>query len=844
MTWGKHDFRFAVVVLTLSGAASLGHQLLWTRRMADLIGATGESNARVFGSFFLGVALGAAAAARFVPRLRRPWRTVAVVELGIALLSLPALLVNSWSASLWLALGPERLIGWPGAVLKLLLSVLIVLPPAVLLGMTLPILAATVCRRDKSVSRGGIWLYAAYTFGGALGIALVVGWLLHRLGAAGAMLGMIGLNVLAGVMCFYRDRLPASPVASAAPELKPASAAEAPPRRLTLLLLSFFSGAGVLAIEVAGLQLLNLKAPFSFYTPAAILFCVILLLACSAILAGVASRFFAAPLRGLAFCCAAASLALAVAPLLFLAVTAGRSGIGGHGITFAASLLKLGGVAGLSLGPGVLAAGMVFPLLIACLAPASAGQSQRAFAEMLAVNGVGGLLGAEAVHRLLLPALGVHIALGVLGLCYGLVALAVALRRGLGLRLAIPIGSVAGTCLLLSTSLKTAPIFLRGSTFNLVEVRSGREGTVAVAERPDVGRALFLDNHYMLGCTLGAPDMQRQAHLPLLLHRRPKQVCFIGLGTGITAAGALRHGAVESIDALELCPLVAAAAAQHFSQFNLDFTSNPKVRVHVEDARTYIASAPDRFDVIIGDLFTPWRPGEARLCSYEQFTAAKAALRPGGVYCQWLPLTQLTPEQFEVVAATFQRVFGEVCLFRDHLYSRSLPIALVGFKDARLNWEIVARRCESERAEGAIRDPLCRHAEGIAMLYLGTVTSEQRPAPNLNTLDNLLVELEAGWHLLAGNPTGYFAGTSDTWLKFLNTQSARIQHGGELPLALRHLPGAAQAISRWLDAHNAGDTNAPALRRDGIALMPVCILTDPDADWSLWPGHDPHDSAE
>ena len=124
MTWVKHDFRWVLVVLTLSGAASLGHQLLWTRRMADLIGATGESNARVFGCFFLGVALGAAAASRFIPRLRRPWRTAAAIELGIGLLSLPALLVNSWSASLWPALGPERLIGWPGAVLKLLLSVL------------------------------------------------------------------------------------------------------------------------------------------------------------------------------------------------------------------------------------------------------------------------------------------------------------------------------------------------------------------------------------------------------------------------------------------------------------------------------------------------------------------------------------------------------------------------------------------------------------------------------------------------------------------------------------------------------------------------------------------------
>jgi spermidine synthase len=282
---------------------------------------------------------------------------------------------------------------------------------------------------------------------------------------------------------------------------------------------------------------------------------------------------------------------------------------------------------------------MVFPLLISSIRPANAHPPGRTLAQLLAMNGVGGLLGAEIAHRLLLPSLGVHLALGALGASYGLVAfaLAVALKGRRALSVALPIGSVAATCLLLTTSLKRAPLFLHGSTFNLLELHSGREGALAIAERPDVGRAMFLDNHYMLGCSAGAADMQRQAHLPLLLHRHPKQVCFIGLGTGITAAGALKHGAVESIVAIELCPLVAEAAARHFGQFNQDLALDPKARVHVEDARTYIASAENRFDAIVGDLFTPWRPGEARLCSFELFTAAKAALRPGACLANGCP---------------------------------------------------------------------------------------------------------------------------------------------------------------------------------------------------------------
>jgi len=72
--------------------------------------------------------------------------------------------------------------------------------------MTLPVLTAAVCRAGKSVSRDGVWLYGAYTLGGALGVAVVAGVVLHRLGAAGSLLLMIGTNAVVGAVCFLRDR--------------------------------------------------------------------------------------------------------------------------------------------------------------------------------------------------------------------------------------------------------------------------------------------------------------------------------------------------------------------------------------------------------------------------------------------------------------------------------------------------------------------------------------------------------------------------------------------------------------------------------------------------------------
>ncbi len=49
------------------------HELLWTRRLIDLLGASAASSTRVFSCFFLGLALGAAVTPLLLRRVRRPW---------------------------------------------------------------------------------------------------------------------------------------------------------------------------------------------------------------------------------------------------------------------------------------------------------------------------------------------------------------------------------------------------------------------------------------------------------------------------------------------------------------------------------------------------------------------------------------------------------------------------------------------------------------------------------------------------------------------------------------------------------------------------------------------------
>jgi spermidine synthase len=807
--------------------------------MTDLLGASAESNARVLGCFFLGLALGSASAALLLPKIRRPWLAAGHIQLGVALLCLPTLLLPQWTGWIWPALGPEQLVTWPGLLVKSVLSILVVLPPAFLLGMTLPLMTSAACRSSMNLASHGVWLYAANTLGGALGVVVLVGPALHILGARGSILLMIAINLVAAAACFLRASV--WPEYADTPTQVPAQPSAIPgaqPLGLTLVV-AFLSGLGILALEVFGLAILNLKTLLAFYTPAAVLFCVVSMLAGSAAAVPRLVHLLGGPGRALALSLAAAGLATAMTPVLFMSLTAGRSGIIIHGTGIVRSLLRLGGVTCLSLGPAVIAAGMVFPVLLSSSGPASGALAGRRLGQLLAVNGLGGVVGAETAYRLILPATGVHVGLGAVGAFYSLLSLAVllVLRQKRPVQLAFSLAALTGTGLLLGTVLKGLPVFFRSATFNVLQVRAGREGSLAVVERPDFGRGMFVDNLYLLGSTKAAPDMERQAHLPLLLHPAPKRVGFVGLGTGITAGGALKHEAVESIVVVELSALVVDAAARHFHEFNQGLCHDPKVRVYVEDAGAYIAATRARFDVLVGDLFTPWRPGEARLCSLEQFIAAREALLPGGVFCQWLPMAQLTSEEFDTIAATFQRAFGQVHLFRNHFKTGSVPIMAVGFKGAKLDWDIVARRCHFERQQGRLLDPVCRHPQGLAMLYLGTYDSISNPRQCVNTLANLRVELDAGRQALAGHPTDYLHGSGELWLNFLRRQLARLANEQATPDSIRTLPEVGLLISQWEMAHEMADPSAPTLQRKLLAMIPTNILADTAADWSLWPGH-------
>ena len=122
-------------------------------------------------------------------------RLLGLAELLIGFSTLPVIFLAQLTDQLWPALGWERLTGLEGMAIKFLISLIVILPPSIAMGTTLPFLLASLFRREATLGRQGIWIYAINTAGGLLGLVAVVSLALPNLGAYGSMCLLASINI-------------------------------------------------------------------------------------------------------------------------------------------------------------------------------------------------------------------------------------------------------------------------------------------------------------------------------------------------------------------------------------------------------------------------------------------------------------------------------------------------------------------------------------------------------------------------------------------------------------------------------------------------------------------------
>jgi hypothetical protein len=171
-------------------------------------------------------------------------------------------------------------------------------------------------------------------------------------------------------------------------------------------------------------------------------------------------------------------------------------------------------------------------------------------------------------------------------------------------------------------------------------------------------------------------------------------------------------------------PEVVTAAREDFADANSRVMDDPRVTVVIDDGRNYLAASPRAFDVIVGDLLVPWRPAEAPLYTREHFESVRRALTAEGVFCQWLPVYQLSAEQLAIVLRTFVDVFPSATLWRGNFIPDEPTLAVVGHLAARtLDAGAIDARVRALAAP-ADSDPFLAHPAGMWLFLVGPLHAQ------------------------------------------------------------------------------------------------------------------------
>ncbi len=672
------------LIFFVSGAFALVYEITWARMLSREFGSDAVAIAIVVAVFMLGLGLGARIAGQWGDGLRRPLATYGRIEILLSLyVMVSPWLIGSFSSVLMLTGDAALHSSWALNGLRTLLGMIALLPPTLLMGATLPILARFMADVARRVPAGILTLYALNVVGAVVGCLAAGFLLLPVMGMTQLLVLVAGANLLLGLTAILLSRFHEKD-ADRPPRPEPVAVSGEAPAGPNLVLAVGLSGGASMLCQIAWTRSVILVVGGSAYAFASVLAVFLAGLGAGALLVSLLARFVDRRARDLFMICAMLS-ALAIIgstfvlpgmPGLFLEhFSAEQAGSRAGLMTF--QLL----IAGVLVFVPALFMGMLFPLGLR-IALGDGDRPAMDTGRLYLSNTAGCVIGALLAGLVMIPLAGVLatllIAVGLIAYCALLVQAEVRgqmAQAALGLVLALGYGAgwyvtPAWDAQLMASGISEYVRNYRGvdaaelpaevaKHSELLYYKDGMTATVTVTrDRVSPNRDLYISTNGKIDGSshFDMPTQKLSAHLPLLIHEAPEKVAVLGLGTGVTAGSATLHDMVERVDVMEIEPAMVEGA-RLFSDFNHDVHEGAKVRMLITDGRLHLMRSQQRYDVITSEPSNPWIAGIASLFTEEFYQIGANALREGGIFVQWLHVYDIALEDIQSVVATFQSVF-------------------------------------------------------------------------------------------------------------------------------------------------------------------------------------------
>lgn len=758
-----------LVLFIGSGCAALIYEIVWFQLLQLVVGSSAVSLGVLLGTYMGGMCLGSLLLPRYVSARRHPLRVYAIIEGGIGVCGLLVLLILPLLDHLYAAVGGSGLFG---ILMRALVAAVCLLPPTLLMGASLPAIARYVESSPRGVSRLG-YFYGGNIAGAVLGCLFAGFYLLRVYDMPTATYVAAAINAVVALLSYRlstRTRYePTPPADSPAPKASPAPAAQR-----SVYVAIGLSGLTALGAEVVWTRLLSVMLGATVYTFSIIL---AVFLAGLGLGSGVAShlaRQIKRPRVALGVCQILLAAAIAwtaytladalpnwpIDPLL------AKSAV----FNFQVDIMRCMW----AVFPAACLWGASFPFALA--AAAERGEdSGTLVGRVYAANTVGGIVGALAFSIILIPWIGTQdcqrllIALATFSALIVFAPIARSLeKRGV----AAIVASVVAVIWMIA-SISPVPwlavaygrrMLLQTNPGRALYVGEGRNYSVAVSEPPDGSHYFHVAGKVEASTAPSDMRLQRMlGHLPALFHQDPKSVLVVGFGAGVTAGTFVVHPTVEKITICELEPLVPPAAAKYFHKENYNVKDDPRTTIHYDDARHFVLTSKDKFDVITSDPIHPWVKGSSSLYSNEYFELVKQHLRPGGIVTQWVPLYESDLATVKSQLATFFDVFPNGTVWGNTINGEGYDLVLLGqVEPLDLNVDALEDRwgrpdyARVTQSMGAVN---FHNATDVLSTYAGRASDLKRWLTGAEINDDMSMRLQylAGMGLNVDDPGSIYA---------------------------------------------------------------------------------------
>jgi spermidine synthase len=372
--------------------------------------------------------------------------------------------------------------------------------------------------------------------------------------------------------------------------------------------------------------------------------------------------------------------------------------------------------------PATILWGASFPLTIAA--------ARGSVAAINALNTAGALAGAIVVTLIAIPSFGSQRAQQLLvviaTISGGLVYLSRTKRVA---PLALSVSSVIAIVSVFSVPAVPGHLIAFGRSVNSYDsikqflyLAEGATASVAVTE--GVAGA----KQFHIAGKVEASDMDLDmrlermlGHMPALLHPHPRSVLIVGVGAGVTAGALAIHPEVERVVICEIEPVVPASARAYFGAENHHVFDDPRVELIFDDARHFLQTTTEKFDIITTDPIHPWVRGAATLYSLEYLQIARDHLKPGGIVTQWVPLYETDLRSVKSEIATFAQVFPDTTLWNPDLLEEGYDLVALGrtAEQPISEMAIDARLAAAPKVRASLDEVLLKSANAILGTYAG-----------------------------------------------------------------------------------------------------------------------------